>query len=500
MTHLPAILPVTLLIGALLSLLAGLWRPRAGHFVAVAASAVAAAAALLGVAAVLRHGEIRYAMGSWPPPLGIEYVLDTLSAYLIAIITVIGLLVMIYAGRSLTLEVPRRKVFVSPAMLMLLAGLVGMTVTADAFNLYVFLEIASLAAYALLSVGDRPAPLAALRYLIIGSVAGSFYLLGVGFLYFATGTLNMADLAARLPELYHTRAVIAGAVLIIAGLGLKMALFPLHLWLPDVYTFGASSVTGLIAPLMTKVAAYALIRLVIGVFSPAFFTETLPFAPVIAWMAAGGIVFGSAMAVAQTDVRRMLAYSSVSQIAFIALGLGLANKLALIGGLLHILNHAVMKACLFLAVGGVRARTGLVDVRRWRGLGWRAPWTMAAFTVAALAMIGVPPTAGFFSKWYLLLGSVAAGAWVFVVVIVASSVLTAIYFFKVIELVYDDPPGKDKGEQAPGPEPEVLAAGDPPASMLLPILALAVLVLLAGVFNAWIVTHLLEPAVRPLAS
>jgi multicomponent Na+:H+ antiporter subunit D len=373
--------------------------------------------------------------------------------------------------------------------MLLLAGLSGIIVTADLFNLFVFLEIASLSAYALMAVGDDRAPVASFRYLILGSIAGSFYVLGVGFLYFSTGSLNMADVAQRLPALYHSRAVVAAVTLIFIALGLKMALFPLHLWLPDVYTYAPSAITGLIAPIMTKVAAYVVIRMFLTVFQPQYLRDILPVTSVIAWLAAAGILYGSIMAIAQSDFRRMLAYSSISQIAYIGLGIGLANPLGLIGALLHILNHAFMKACLFLVAGSIRFRTGQWEVSRFAGLGRKMPWTMAAFTVSALSMVGIPPAAGFFSKWYLLLGGIDAGNWIFVATILFSSLLTAVYFFRVLEQVYAV---HSKEESA------YKNVSDPPAGMLLPTVVLGAGVLVLGVINGLIVSGVLDLIVAPL--
>jgi multicomponent Na+:H+ antiporter subunit D len=241
---------------------------------------------------------------------------------------------------------------------------------------------------------------------------------------------------------------------------------------------------------MTKVAGYVLIRLFLDVFGPAYFRDTLPVTAAIGWLAAGGILVGSVMAIAQRDFRRMLAYSSVSQVAYVALGLGLANQLGLIGALLHILNHAFMKGCLFLVAGGIRYRAGVWEVPRFAGLGRRMPWTMAAFTLAALGMIGIPPTAGFFSKWYLLRGGINAGDWTFVAVILASSLLTAVYFFRVLEQVYT---------AKPGPEVATNPGGDPPPGMLVPILMMAGGVLVLGVINSIIVSQVLEKVVAPLS-
>jgi multicomponent Na+:H+ antiporter subunit D len=298
----------------------------------------------------------------------------------------------------------------------------------------------------------------------------------------------MADVAQRLPELYQSRAIAAAAIFIFIALGLKMALFPLHLWLPDVYTYAPSAVTALIAPIMTKVFAYALIRMLLTVFQPAYLRDLLPMTNVIGWLAAAGLLYGSIMAIAQSDFRRMLAYSSISQIGYIGLGIGLANPLGLIGALLHILNHAFMKACLFLVAGSIRFRTGRWEVSSFAGLGRKMPWTMAAFTVSALSMVGIPPAAGFFSKWYLLLGGIDRGNWFFVATILLSSLLTAVYFFRVLEQVY-----------ARGSEENAFKnVSDPPASMLFPTIILGAGVLVLGLLNSVIVSRVLELVVAPL--
>ena len=293
----------------------------------------------------------------------------------------------------------------------------------------------------------------------------------------------MADVAERLTPLYQSRAVVAAAILIALALALKMALFPFHLWLPDAYTYAPSAVAGLIPPVATKVAAYVMVRIFLGVFQPSFGFDRVALLPVISWLAAAGIIYGSVMAIAQNDLRRMLAYSSVSQIAYVGLGLGMGNSMGLIGALLHVVNHAAMKACLFFVAGTVRQRTGQVQISNLTGLGRTMPWSMAAFTIAALSMIGVPPAAGFFSKWYLMLGALElANPW-FVTVILLSSLLNAVYFFRVLENIYA------KTTTVPG---ATVGAEAPPA-MLAPTLITAAAVLVLGLANSVIVTQLLMP-------
>ena len=488
MNQLPILIPVPLLLFSFIVLLLGTWRRNLAYPAALLGVGISLAAATAGLIRVLREGAQHYYLGGWPPPLGIEYVLDHLSALMAVLIIFIGLLGVVYSRQSVLQEVPEKVVPLYALMLLLLAGLAGIIVTGDLFNLFVFLEIASLSAYALMAIGNERAPVAAFRYLILGTLGACFYLLGVGFIYFSTGSLNMADVAQILPNLYESRALVAAVTFIVIGLGLKMALFPLHMWLPDAYTYAPSAVTALIAPIMTKVAAYVLVRMLLSVFLVDYLRDMLPVTLIIGWLAAVGIIAASVMAIAQKDFRRMLAYSSVAQICYVALGIGLANPLGLIGALLHILNHAFMKGCLFQVAGGIRYRSGLWEIPRFAGLGRRMPWTMGAFTVAALSMVGIPPACGFFSKWYLVLGCVDAGNWVFAAVIVASSLLNAVYFFRVLEKVYMAPPS---GEAAVEP------ATEPPRGMMAPILVLTAGIIILGLINAVIVTHILEPVVIP---
>ncbi len=494
MSQVPVLIPTSLLLTALISLLLGLINRRAGYLSALAGVIVAFGLSMAGLRHIWAGGDpIRYALGNWTPPIGIEFVLDGLAAYMVAILMFVGALVFIYAPRSLALEARGKEGLAWPAMVLVLAGLTGMCLTGDLFNLYVFLEIAALAAYALLAICGGTGAVATFRYLLIGAVGGGFYLIGVAFLYFSAGTLNMADMAMLLPELTGSRAVQAAGVFMVAGLAIKMALFPFHFWLPDVYTYAPSAVAGLVAPVMTKVSAYAIIRLFLDVFPPGFFTEGIPLLAALGWVSAAGIVYGSVLAIGQQDYRRMLAYSSVGQLGYIGLGVAMANPLGMIGALLHVLNHALMKGLLFLVGGVIRLRSGRTRIPDFQGMGRKMPWTMGALTIGALAMVGIPPTAGFFSKWYLLLGAADAGAWVWFGVIIASSLLSAIYFFRVLEMVWRNPE-TDSAAQEMAAVPD----GETPASMFVPVAILAVAIMVAGLLNVAIVSALLERVAAPL--
>ncbi len=489
MSSLSILIVAPLLLFAFIATLVGIWRLTWAYMAAVLGLVLSLAAASAGIFRVLSEGELHHYLGGWPPPFGIEYVLDHLSAFVVLIVVFIGLITVIYPPEAGLYQVPRKGVPMYGLILLLIAGLVGVVVTGDLFNLFVFLEIYSLASYALITLGGDRAVVASFRYLVLGTIAGSFYLLGVGFIYFSTGTLNMADAAQLLPPLYDSPTIMAAAALIVVGMGIKMALFPLHVWLPDAHSYAPPVIAAILAAIQIEVAAYVVVRMLLTVFQPQYFIEVLPVTTIIGWTSAAGIIFGSVMAIAQKEFKRMLAYSTVAQVAYIGLGIGLANPLGLIGGLLHILNHAFMKSCLFLVAGGIRFQTGLHEIPKFAGLGRKMPLMMAAFTAAALSMVGIPPTCGFFSKWYLVLGSIDANNWVFVAVILVSSLLTAVYFFRVIEKLYAIPSSGD---------PAVEQATEPSARILVPILILAVGVIILGLINAIIVTQILQPVVALL--
>jgi multicomponent Na+:H+ antiporter subunit D len=464
------------------------------------ASLASVAIAFFNVFKVMDKGPVHYYLGNWVPPIGIEYVLDHLSAFVMLVINGIAFLVLIHAKKIVPHELAGKEPPYYAAVSLLLCGLNGIVITGDLFNLYVFLEISALSLYGLIASGEKKSPVAAFRYLIMGTIAASFYLLGVGFIYVSTGSLNMADVKAILPTMVGEPTVLIALALMILGMGIKMALFPLHGWLPDAYTYAPSTSSAVIAPTGTKVAAYVLLRVLFFVFGVSFVTKTVPIANIIMWLAAIGIIYGSIMAIAQKELKRMLAYSSVAQVGYIGLGIGLANPWGLIGAVLHVLNHAFMKACLFLVAGNFRFKLGHSNIFKLEdSIRKKMPWTMAAFTVAALSMVGLPPMAGFFSKWYLALGTIKSAStswtgWLFLVVILVSSLLNAVYFFRVLEKVYMKPIGKkskDVHETHENEETIEIKSDEVGASMLVPTLIMAIGLIVIGLLNAIIVNGII---------
>ncbi len=489
MEQLPALLILILLLTALASPFLSYISGRIVRWTALAAMFAAACCAIGTLIRVLAEGTWHYSFGGWEPPWGIEYVVDPLGGGMAVLIAIIGFLVLVYSGPYLKEENGLRIGTFHALYLLLATGLMGMVVTGDVFNLYVFLEISSLSAYGLIAAGGYKAVAAAFRYLLIGTVGASLYLLGIGYLYSVTGSLNMADLAQKILLIADSQAVLIAVVMIMLGMGIKMAMFPLHGWLPDSYTYAPPPAAAFISGVMTKVSAYVLFRFffyIIGAMN-----GPIPGALQVLGVAAClGIILGSVMAIAQSDFRRMLAYSSVAQVSYVTLGLAIGNVYGLIGAMLHILNHAIMKSCLFLVAGGVKYKTGEHGIEKYAELYEKMPLTMGTFMIAALSMVGIPPTAGFFSKWYLALGAIDKGMWVFVVVIAVSSLLNAVYFFRVIEQVYMR---RSKKPEDTGKSAWKISA-ELPLTMLLPILVLGVSIVVFGVFNEQIVTNILQYA------
>jgi len=386
---------------------------------------------------LLWQGQVSYPFGNWPPPIGIEYRVDAANGLVALLVAAVAGFVLPWARIINNFEVPERQGIFYALFLLSFAGLMGITLTGDAFNVFVFLEISALSTYALIAHGqDRRALLASFRYLIIGTVGATFLLIGIGFLYMMTGTLNMADLAARLPEVRDTSTVRASLAFILVGLGLKLALFPLHLWLPNAYTFAPNFITTFLAATATKVALYVMLRFVFTVFGYDYSFVALPLTGLLLTLAIAGMFAGSWVAMFQQNLKRMLAYSSVAQVGYMVLGIALATSAGLTAGMLHLFNHALMKGALFMALGTLFWRVGSVRLDDLAGIGREMPWTMTAFALAGLSLIGVPLTAGFVSKWYLIVAAMEAGqAWL-VILIVITSLMAIYYVWRVIEAAW----------------------------------------------------------------
>lgn len=477
-SHLPALQVVVPLFGALVAGL--LRRGNTGFWLALAVSWVLPLISIALLWQTLSSGPISYHLGGWEPPWGIEYRIDALNGFILVLISAVGAVIMPFARRSIAFEIGQdRQAWFYCMYLLCLTGLLGITITGDAFNAFVFLEISSLATYVLIALGhDRRALLSAFQYLIMGTIGATFYVIGVGLLYLLTGSLNMVDIAGRLAAVPadQSRAVVAGLAFLTVGISLKLALFPLHAWLPNAYAYAPSWATAFLAATATKVAIYLLVRFYFSVFGMTADVRSLPVSEIIFALSVAAMFVASLVAVFETNLKRMLAYSSVAQIGYITLGISLANQAGLTGGIVHIVNHALMKAALFLAAGAIFYRACPVQIKELAGIGRKMPLTMAAFTIAGLGLVGTPGTSGFISKWYLAVGALDKGWWPAVFLIVASSLIALVYVGRVLEAAW-----------MREPSPEIAHASDPPLSMLVPLFVLAAATVYFGIDTNWTV-------------
>jgi len=391
---------------------------------------------------IMASGTIVYELGGWDAPWGIEYRIDKLNAFVLLIISAVSTVVLLAAQTSIEKELPKDKHTLFYVLYLLsLSGMLGIVSSADVFNIFVFLEISSLSAYALIALGeDRRALWASFQYLIMGTIGATFILIGIGLMYQMTGTLNLDDLSRRLPEVAHTRTVFSAFAFVIVGICLKLALFPLHLWLPNAYAYAPSIVTAFLAATATKVAIYLLIRFTFSVFGLSFSFTTLPLQVLFMVLGLLGIFVASTAAIYQKNIKHLFAYSSIAQIGYMIVGFSTSTVTGLTATLLHVFNHALMKSALFLALGAVMYRIGSVQLSQFQGLGRQMPFTMAAIVIGGLSLIGVPLTVGFVSKWYLLMALVENGWWLVAVLILLSSLLTIFYVWRIFEVAYFQPP------------------------------------------------------------
>lgn len=471
--HLPVLLLIMLLAAAFLVPLLGIKREK----LAYALTTTALFALLGGAFALFFHvhyvGPFSYHLGGWPPPWGIEFIIDYLAVYVLLTLGLISFLVMIYGGRDLPHEINEKvRHWYYTLYLLLLFALSGIALSNDLFNIFVFMEISAIASCGIISIkGDRHCAEASLKYLILSVLGSGCFLLAVAMLYMVTGQLNLQYVAAGLPHalaLYPFNILIALSLIVVA-MGVKAALFPLHVWLPDAHSAAPTPSSAVLSALVIKIYAVALLK-IFAVFPGELF-EVVPVLEIILILSALAVVAGSVFAMLQDDIKKMLACSSIAQIGFVFMGIGFFEGQALIGGLLHIFNHAVIKAMLFLAAGIIIYVTGVRRISEFKGLGKRLPLTMGAFIIGAFAMVGVPGTSGFVSKWYLVLGALEGGRYIYIGAILLSSLLNGIYYFPIVITAYF---GSD-----PQPSTE---RSDVPRSMLVPVVLLAAATVFFGFY------------------
>jgi len=504
--HFPILILLVPLFGALIVVLLGRERPEQCWVTSLVSLGISSIISLFTIIVVLsdKVQTIRYRMGGWEPEangyeVGIELRVDILAALVVFAVTFVGFVNTIYSKTRAEAEVQGKVSFFYALIQLLIVGLCGIVMTNDAFNLYVLIEITSLTSYALIAMGNRRAALSSFNYVIMGTIGASFYLLGVGYLYIKTGTLNIDDIRMVLGnnDLWEHQSIIVAFIFIMLGVWTKMAFFPLHGWLPNAYAYAPSMTGTFMAPLMTKVMVYVMIRVMVWLFGWDFvYSDQHVWRELVIWMAVIAIVAGSLLALARTDIKKMLTYLIIAEVGYMVGGAWLGNVTGQAGAFYHILSDAAMTFCLFIAASIIVLRVGDSRVSAFDGLFRKMPLTMIGFTVGALSMIGLPPTCGFFSKWYLISGGMKAGQWEYVCALIFSSLVNAIIFFRIFERAYFGKIAGVKEDLSPSDSDANPDTGikEVPWSMLVPLFIASGSVLLLGIMNRtlfeWIQTAL----------
>ena len=494
----PVLMIVVPLFASLVLTLIGPLGHRPAYGLLLVSIAVSLAAAIAVMIQVVQTGQaVHYRMGGWAPPMGIELVIDHLSAGVLVLISSCALLTGIYSMHTARQDNPDRLHHYYALFALLVAGLLGMTAAGDVFNLYVLLEISALSSYGLLARGRGTAFYAAFKYLMVGTIGASFYLLGVGYIYIMTGSLNMADLTEILsrPELKESINVRIGFSLIILGVWIKMALFPLHAWLPNAYSRAGTTTACLIAPLMTKVSVYVMLRIMFTVFSADYIFQQIAWSRLVIYLASAAAILGMITALAQRDLRKMLTYIIVAEIGYLTGGAWLVNTAGYTGAVYHILADGLMTLCLFMAVGAVIYRTGDSRATAMQGIFHRMPVTASVFLIAAASVVGIPPTCGFFSKWYLIQGAVHAGAWVFAAALIIAGLIAAVLFFKLLETAFFghlDDQMDENGKEKPHMSILKIHREEAPLTMLLPLVFTGAALFGLGIYTNEVIRYLIR--------
>lgn len=383
------------------------------------------------VQAVHLDATLSYHLGGWPPPIGIALVFDGLTAFLLVTVNLVAGAIAVYA-RDYMERYTAKDLFYT-LLLLMVAGMNGVLIAGDLFNLFVFLEIASVASYALVAFGTGRHELeAAFKYAVMGSLGSLFILLGIVLLYALTSSLNMADMSRALADHRDHKLILMVSVLFFMGFGLKAAVVPFHAWLPDAHPAAPAPISAMLSGVLIKsLGIYTLCRIFFHViWMTPLFSSILLMGGVVS------MVVGALLAIGQSDLKRLLAYSSISQIGYVVLGIGLATPLGILGGLFHVFNHSVAKALLFLNSGAVEYTTGTRDLQEMGGLAKRMPVTSTTSFVAAMSIAGIPPFGGFWSKLLIILAAVQAGYLGYACVAVSVSVVTLAFLTKVMKQAF----------------------------------------------------------------
>lgn len=424
----------------------------------------------------LNNGAYLYNFGNWTERIGVQFLIDEFSAIMTFIILTIATLIIVYSIKDMEHEIPKQQ-FSSYYILVyiLLFSMVGITYTNDLFNMYVFMEILSLTSCGIISIKRKKENyLASFRYLMLNTIGSLSVLLGIALLYMVTGHLNMGEVSKTIATVWQAYPIniLVSLGFMITGLSIKAALFPLHIWLPDAHSTAPTPSSALLSGLVVKVYIFCVAKILFRVIGQSI-VIALDVPTYITYFAALSMIMGSIFAIGQKDIKRLLAYSSVAQIGYIFLGLGLATVQGFSAALFHIISHALMKTGLFLSAGAIIYSKGKRDVRELDGIGYEMPITMGVFTISVLGMIGIPGINGFMSKMYLSFAVLGAEKPFFLFVILASSFLNAIYYLPIVIAAFLKE-GKERKN--------IMIMDKLPKSMIIPMVIIAASCVIMGIF------------------
>ncbi|HDP70668.1 MAG TPA: hypothetical protein ENN38_07690 [Actinobacteria bacterium] len=482
--HLPILITVApLAVAVLLSILLNLNR-RVVYPLSLLTMFFCFVSAIFVALGVLKGGAFVYYMSNWPPPWGIELLIDNITAFILLLITFVGFFVFIFSKPYVKKELEKEKApFYYILTLLLLGSMTGFVISGDIFNMFIFFEILSLSSYSLVAIaGDKEALRAGFKYLVMGVISSLFVLLGLGFIYSVTGTLNVSQIASWVRSSSDLTVVYTGALFLIVAFVIEAALFPMHIWLPQAHGKAPAPVSAVLSGLVIGVGVVGIIKVIYYILPIVYSAEFIILFRVLATI---GIVFGAIFALFESDLKVLLAQSSISQIGFAAIGVFLFSYLGLAGSMLQILNHALAKSALFFGAGAIIYRTGFRKLDEMRGIGKKMPITMGFFAISLASIAGIPMTCGFASKYYLCFAAIRQGLWGMVGAILLGSFLSILYCIRIINCIFFEEPES---------EAEVLEA---PLEMLIPLGVLSLFSLLFGLFPKMAFV-LIEPGVKEL--
>ncbi len=439
---------------------------------------------LVNVIYIALNGGYLFDVGHFPAPFGIVLRIGEVESAIGFLFCFINLMVLWYSYFSLEKEIKANRIgFFHTLNLLLLASLLGIVFTYDIFNGFVFLEVSTLAACGIIVVKDKKANIkAAIKYLILSSLGSGLVLMGIAFVYSISGHLSMSYIHEALISNADGKhnLILISLILFTVGLGIKGAMFPLHIWLPDAHSSAPSPSSAILSALVIKAPIIFLIKIYYLVYGSQILEGTVVL-DLVLFLGVMGMILGSLFARSQKELKRMIAYSSVAQMGYIFFGIGLGNKLGLIMAVYHIIAHAITKSCLFLSAGSFIEQTDYKTIDEFKGIGKEMPVTLGIFTISSLSMIGIPIFPGFISKWNLAMASIESGKFLLLIVLIVSSLLNAVYYFPIIINGYF---GEDNLDG------KTFKSKSKPVKTLLPLIVLSVIMILAGLFSGSIIDFL----------